>query len=306
MSSTESRQPRFPPGPTTPGPVIPTEEPPGQFPTPPNPFPNPDTLAKPPIIHPEQPDESRQPRFPPGPTIPGPVIPTEEPPGQFPTPPNPFPILGEAVRIPPQSTQTHQEILMAKSNPQMNVFDAINGRCSVRSYAPGKVEQATLRVLLNAAVKAPTAIHKEPWEFVIIQETATLKRLSDRAKILFLEEIHQAHLDRGGHALDTFTDPAFDVFYNAGTLVVICGCPMSPFVVADCWLAAENLMLAAHALGLGTCVIGSAASALNTPEVKDELGIPVDVIPIAPIAVGVPSGDTPPTRRKEPHVLLWK
>lgn len=195
---------------------------------------------------------------------------------------------------------------MAKSNPQMSVFDAINGRCSVRSYRSGKLDQATLHVLLNAAVHAPTAIHKEPWEFVIIQDTGMLKKLSDRAKVLFLEEVHRAHLDRGGHSLDTFTDPVFDVFYNAGTLVVICGCPTSPFVVADCWLAAENLMLAAYAIGLGTCVIGSAVSALNTPEVKTELGIPAEVIPIAPIVVGLPSGDLPPTRRKEPHVLLWK
>jgi nitroreductase len=305
MPPTKPLKSFFPPGPTTPGPVIPTEEPPGQFPTPLNPFPVPDSLANPPV-HPAQPEEPQQHRFTPGTTTPGPVIPTEEPPDQFPTPLNPFPILGEAARIPSQPTQVHQETLVAKPNPQMSAFDAINRRCSVRSYAPGKLDQTTLYVLLNAAVRAPTAIHKEPWEFVIIQDTAMLKKLSDRAKVLLLEEVHHAHLDRGGHTLDAFSDPAFDVFYNAGTLVVICGRPMSPFVVADCWLAAENLMLAAYAIGLGTCVIGSAVSALNTPEVKIELGIPAEVIPIAPIVVGLPSGDAPPTRRKEPHVLLWK
>lgn len=48
-------------------------------------------------------------------------------------------------------------------------------------------------------------------------------------------------------------------------------------MVADCWLAAENLMLSACALGLGTCCIGSAIPALNSPEAKSELGISADV-----------------------------
>jgi nitroreductase len=47
------------------------------------------------------------------------------------------------------------------------------------------------------------------------------------------------------------------------------------------WLAAENLMLAAHAMGLGTCVIGSAVPALNTPKSKAELNIPSECTAIA-------------------------
>lgn len=73
-------------------------------------------------------------------------------------------------------------------------------------------------------------------------------------------------------------------------LIVVCAKPMGPFVSADCWQAAENLMLAASALGLGTCCIGSAIPALNSPEAKSELGIPADVEAVAPIIVGVPSG----------------
>jgi nitroreductase len=55
---------------------------------------------------------------------------------------------------------------------------------------------------------------------------------------------------------------------------VICGKPIGPFVAADCWLAAENLMLAATAHGLATCPIGFALAALGDREVKAELGIP--------------------------------
>lgn len=195
---------------------------------------------------------------------------------------------------------------MTKPKEPMSLMDAIYERRSVRSYAPQRLDQAIIRTLLAAAVRAPTAVHEEPWAFVVIQDTNVLKRLSDRAKGLFAEEAHRAHLDRGGHALDVFTRPDFNVFYNASTLIVICGKPMGPFVAADCWLAAENLMLAACALGLGSCVIGSAVSALNSPELKIELGIPAEISAVAPIIVGVPSGETPLTSRKEPQVLAWK
>jgi nitroreductase len=86
---------------------------------------------------------------------------------------------------------------------------------------------------------------------------------------------------------------------------VICGKPVGPFVVADGWLAAENLMLAAWAMGLGTCVIGSAVPALNTRDLKAGVGIPDEFSAIAPIIVGVPRGVTPPATRQPPHVLSW-
>ena len=59
-------------------------------------------------------------------------------------------------------------------------------------------------------------------------------------------------------------------------------------------------------MGLGTCVIGSAVSGLNTPEIKVKLGIPVEVLPIAPIIVGVPSDKSATVSRKEPQILSWK
>jgi nitroreductase len=77
-------------------------------------------------------------------------------------------------------------------------------------------------------------------------------------------------------------------------------------VAADCWLAAENLMLAACLLGLGTCCIGSAVPVLNSPETKSELAIPADVEAIAPIIVGVPSGPPVEVLRKDPLILSWK
>ncbi len=96
------------------------------------------------------------------------------------------------------------------------------------------------------------------------------------------------------------------LFYDAGTLVTICAKPMSPWSAFDCCLAAQNLMLAACEMGLGTCPIGFAKPWLDLPEVKRELGIPDDYVPVFPVIIGVPQGDTPAHPRNDPEIVSWK
>ena len=194
----------------------------------------------------------------------------------------------------------------AGTEASMSAMDAIYHRRAVRDYAPEKIDEAVLRKLLDAAVHAPTAIHEEPWAFAIIQDKALLKRLSDNVKELLVSGADPIHPLLRGHGAGRFTSPEFNAFYNAGTLVVIYGKPLGPFVVADCWLAAENLMLVACAHGLGTCPIGLAVAALNSPQWKKELGAPAELTAIAPIIVGKPVGATPPVPRKPPEILCWK
>jgi nitroreductase len=195
----------------------------------------------------------------------------------------------------------------------LSALEIIFARRSVRSYAPQRVDEPVIRRLLDAAVQAPTALHAEPWAFVIIQNRETLKRYSDRAKTSWVHEAadHASlHVPRDETATSRFgeriADPEFSVFYNAGTLIVIYAKAIGPFAMADCWLAAENLMLAACAMGLGTCCIGSAVGAFNSLEAKAEFGIPSEMVAVAPIVVGVASGslpDAPP--RREPDIRSW-
>lgn len=185
----------------------------------------------------------------------------------------------------------------------MTLMDAISQRRSVRSYTHQAIERQDIRALLSAAVQAPTAVHEEPWAFVVIQDREIFKRLSDKAKELLPSLEGRVHLRDGG--IHHFAPPE-NVFYDAGTLIVIYGKPLGNFVVADCWLASENLMLAARSMGLGTCVIGLAVEALNTPEWKAELKVPAELTAYAPIIVGVPAGETPATGRGKPEVLAWK
>ncbi len=201
---------------------------------------------------------------------------------------------------------------MLNADRLITVFEAIASRRAVRAYRPETVDPETVRELLKAAVKAPTAMHAEPWAFAVVQDRALLKKYSDLAKTSWSPERHGphaiAHPTAGSHAAATamFSRPDFNLFYDAGTLIVICARPSGAFAIADCWLAAENLMLAACGMGLGTCCIGSAVPMLNRPDIKSELKIPPDLEAVAPIIVGFSRGATPVTSRKDAEVLSWR
>ena len=184
----------------------------------------------------------------------------------------------------------------------MNIFETILARRSVRQYKARVVDQTILRTLLEAAVRAPTAMHQEPWGFIIVQDINLLLQLSAIARPIFLEQIKQQAL-HNNQKLEDFNQTDFNIFYNANTLILICGKAAVPFVEADCWLAAENLMLAACAMGLGTCIIGSAMPAFSIAKVRSMLAIPVDYTVVAPIAVGYPDDEITQSKRKSPLIL---
>lgn len=190
---------------------------------------------------------------------------------------------------------------MRATDSTLTVLDAITRRRSIRAFTPEPVDDATVEALLEAAVQAPTAMHGEPWRFVIVRDPDRLARISDRAKALVL-----AGPSVGGHYAKLLRDPHFSIFYDASTLILVCAAMKGSFVTADCWLAAENLMLAAPAYGLGTCVIGFAVPALADPELRADLGIPAEVLVVAPIVVGVPAATPAPTWRKPPEILAWR
>jgi nitroreductase len=192
----------------------------------------------------------------------------------------------------------------------MSVRQAIYSRRAVRSYKPDRLDEQTIRTLLCAAVQAPTPARLEPWVFAIVQDPHALRRYSDRAKQLSNQDAARywtgtAGAYAEGH-IDLLDDPAYNIFYDASTLIAIGTRTFGPQASADCWLAAENLMLMACALGLGTCCIGFAIRVLNLPEVKAELAIPDEVTVVAPIIAGVPRVAPGPVPRKPPVILSWR
>ena len=186
----------------------------------------------------------------------------------------------------------------------MQVTDAIYKRRAIRSYQDRMVDEDTLRLILAAAVQAPSAINQQPWSFAIIQDKDLLRNYSDQAKQLVLNSMGAD--SPLSNFRETLSDPNFNIFYNAGTLLVIYGKDDSAGAAEDCCLAAENLMLSALDFGLATCPIGFARAWLNQPSVKRELNIPAEYTAVFPIIIGYPQSEVPPVPRRDPEVVAWR
>jgi len=182
----------------------------------------------------------------------------------------------------------------------MDLDEAIMGRRAVREYTQDTIDSETIRHLISAAIQAPSAVNGQPWTFTVVHNQDLLDQISRDAKSHMLATI------RAGPNADHFTgllsDANFQIFYHAPVLILISALTQGPWIVEDCALAAENLMLSAFAAGLGTCWIGFAQSFLNTADGKMALGLPVAWVPVAPIIVGHPKMAPPPVPRKEPQI----
>lgn len=186
----------------------------------------------------------------------------------------------------------------------MDLMEAIYGRRSVRSYIDQLVEKPVIEALIQAAVQAPSALNQQPWAFAVIQGRKLLAQYSTRVKAHVLKTLKpESPLYSHREALG---NPEYDVFYGAGTLIIVCAKPEGVHAAEDCSLAAQNLMLAAHAKGLGTCPIGFAQPWLNLARIKRTLAIPLNYTVVFPVIVGYPKGDAPPVARREPEIVVWR
>jgi nitroreductase len=183
----------------------------------------------------------------------------------------------------------------------MFVETAIYGRRAVRAYTAQPVARETIEQLIDAAIQAPSSMDLEPWAFVVIEGVARLKGFSDRAKAAFVPGPMTGAAAE--HFRNMLVDPAFNIFHDASALIVVCATSEAGQAVEDCSLAAQNLMLAAHAAGLGTCPIGFSRPWLRLAETKRELGIDLQFVPAFPLVVGYPAEHPVAPGRKKPRII---
>jgi nitroreductase len=188
----------------------------------------------------------------------------------------------------------------------MDIAAAISGRRSTREYLNRVPDETLIGSLIQAATQAPNAVNQQPWTFTVVRDQALLDQVSHDAKAHMLATMSASAEVSAGVRAERFRvmidDPAFHIFYHAPALILISGNAPGPWIVEDCALAAENLMLVAHSKGLGSCWIGFAQSYLGTPEGKKLLGLPDSWVPVAPIILGYPSAPPAAVPRKMPEV----
>lgn len=180
----------------------------------------------------------------------------------------------------------------------MEVFECIAKRRSIRSFLDKPVPKAVVKKLLRAGVLAPTARHREPWRFVVVQ---------DKKKIAELEEKVKEQYGVLGLSLKTVSKilgrPT--VFHNAPLIVFIAAKKGGKYFREDCAACAQNMLLAARALGIGSCWIGMANVLNKDGEALSELGIPREHEILAALIFGFPRGGWPKTPKREPKILKW-
>ncbi|OPY34635.1 MAG: nitroreductase A [Methanomassiliicoccales archaeon PtaU1.Bin124] len=194
-----------------------------------------------------------------------------------------------------------------------DVMKNIYARRSVRAYSEEPVSEDKIREIIKAGFHAPNGAGTEALRFAVITNKARLKHYSDISKVMFVEQLRQVMAQVGPEQaksfegmIKTLSNPKFDIFYGAPVLVLVFAAPHAITPVEDASLAAENMMLAATSMGLGSCWIGFAKPLGNAPEVMSELNVPSDHKLIAPLILGVPKKkDMAPSQRPEPQILSW-
>lgn len=185
----------------------------------------------------------------------------------------------------------------------MDALECIATRRSVRSYTDQPISRETFKRLLELGVAAATGSNGQPWGFVIIQNAAELKALSQTVKKSVLARMDETPYLKQYEGWLGKEDTC--VFNNAPALLIIYGDTASFWHVYDGTLAAANIMLAAHDMGIGTCWIGFAQHFLNTSEFKKRYNIPEHFELVCPLGMGYEKGTQTPPKRKAPVVFHW-
>lgn len=184
----------------------------------------------------------------------------------------------------------------------MNVLRAMRERRAVRDYTPEPVSQGMIYQLISSASWAPSAMNEQPCHFTVVTDEKLLDEISVKAKAWLLENIDL--LPHSALFRDLVKDDRFHLLYRAPALIIISGPAQGPWTTEDCTLAAQNMMLAATDLGLGSCWIGFAQGWLNTPQARDLLNLSGRNLCVAPIVIGHPKAVLPPVPRKSP-AITW-
>ncbi len=170
----------------------------------------------------------------------------------------------------------------------MDVFEAIQNRRSIRIYKKGELSQETINKLVDAARLAPSAGNTQPWAFVLAA--------SDRTK---------QGLSRAAYGQKSIEDASvvFVVCVDEKTAEEAYG-PRGKnlYCYQDTAAAIENILLAACAMGLGTCWIG----AFREEETRKIINCPTHMRPVALVPVGYPAESPSARPRRSAGEIVYK
>lgn len=164
----------------------------------------------------------------------------------------------------------------------METEKAILGRRAVRDYEEKAVPAAVIKEILKAGAMAPSAMNLQPCRFIVITSRKKIRELSDKVK-----DKAEA-LGLGAKLIERMKLKEDVIFYGAPLLILIAADKRSDWAFIDCSLAAENMMLRAYDLGLGSCFVGFAALLKDDRETLRDLGATDSQMVFCPLIFGYP------------------
>ncbi len=171
-------------------------------------------------------------------------------------------------------------------NPELHF---IFSRRSIRKFQPKDIPAETITDLLQAAMAAPSAVAKDPWHFIVVQNKGTLHEIA-------------ALLPHG------------KMLKQAAAGFIVCGDisrahdQKESYMLQDLSAAVENILLAACSLGLGSCWLGIHPRQQRINDIRDLFNLPVNIIPMCGIALGWPAEQHPARTRfitERVHMERW-
>ena len=168
----------------------------------------------------------------------------------------------------------------------MEAYEALVTRRSIRAYTARAVSDDLIKQLLEAAMSAPSASNRQPWHFVVIVKRQTLDALADLM-------------------------PFGKMLKQAPLAIIVCGdSQLQPegYWVQDCSAATQNILLAAHAKGLGAVWLGVYPREEQVAEIRKRFSLPEHVVPLCVLSIGYPaepSGRVDRYQEARVHYNAW-
>ncbi len=167
------------------------------------------------------------------------------------------------------------------------VYNNIMTRTSVRSYLDKPIEDTKIQRLLHAGMAAPTAVNTQPWHFVVIKDRATLNKIAE-------------------------VTPNARMAAEAPLAIVVCGNMNNEkedivrmFWTQDVSAATENILLQAHAMGLGAVWTGTYPDQARCDAISNLLSLPEHLTPFCTIVIGYPKGEQTPKDKWKPENVTF-
>lgn len=159
----------------------------------------------------------------------------------------------------------------ATVNCEQAALDVIATRVSVRQFTGDKLSNEQIDKILRAGMAAPTAVNKQPWAFVVVDDENVLSVLG--------QTLRSSRIENG-----------------ASHAIVVCGDlnkalegEAQGYWVEDTSAATENMLLAAHAMGIGSLWVGVYPISERVKAVREIIGAPEEIVPMCLVVLGVPN-----------------